>query len=130
MAHTERVELILTPTQIEQLKAIVDLQPPTKSQALRTAVRVAAILSDVAENQRPVVLQIGDLEVTNKAYRLQFAELAERLPAKDKTALEELYDAAQLKPTIFGMGVDLKPLLKKANDARRRIVSKKKDPKP
>lgn len=127
MAVSEKsvVRLELTSDAKASIDQIMSELPKTRGEQLLAAFKIAQCIITIEDRKKPLILVAGNIEITNEPYRyereLKFREAISKLSSNDKTALEQLYDSAQLKPGIFGFAVDLKPLLKLAGSLFKKI---------
>ena len=117
MSEKKRVTLDLSEDAERNIRASLKMLPVSESEKLIAALSLAQAIIKLEDREEPAVVIFGRLQITNDRYREEreqvLKEAIQEVEKQDKKLAETLYEAMQLKPTFFGMGVDLKPLFER-----------------
>ena len=115
-----RLKLDLTEDQAKKISEIAARgREASEHEVVRHLLSLISLVDQLHNQDKPVVVDLGDLQISNKAYRdARISEEALELIATSKETTDtesgsfgsRIYDSVELKPGLFGFKIDLKKL--------------------
>jgi hypothetical protein len=110
---SKKIELQVTPEGIAALDELKNKIPKSPAEKMTDALALAQTIIQLDKRNEPLTIIYGDLEITNQRYRLErqqkFREAMAKIePVLNKSVIQEIYDAIEVKPGVLGVSVNLK----------------------
>lgn len=91
------------------------------TEAYRNLLLLISLMDTLAKSEEPRVLELGSLEISNRAHRERSLRTATAAPIElppattgndDDSLVHKIWNSVELKPGVAGLRIDLKKFLK------------------